>query len=161
MSVLIAVDGSEYSNRAVSYAGRLLRDAAGVKVLLFHVLKPMPRELLEHGGSENPKTEKQLSSQLKEDQQAWIRQEEENRCDLLKKALVLLQQSGIDAGRVSMKFGHEEDVARNILEEARAHHFDTIVLGRHGTSGLKRLFCGGITYELLQQGTGLTFWVVE
>ena len=28
-----------------------------VVVTLFHVLKPMPRELLEHGGSENPATE--------------------------------------------------------------------------------------------------------
>ncbi len=52
--ILIAVDGSEHSARALHYVGMLLRDTCDVQVTLFHVLKPMPRELLEHGGSEDP-----------------------------------------------------------------------------------------------------------
>lgn len=46
--IAIAVDDSEYSPRALGYVGTLLRDARDVHVTLFHVLKPMPRELLEH-----------------------------------------------------------------------------------------------------------------
>jgi hypothetical protein len=49
--ILIAVDDSEHPARALRYVGALLRDVRKVQVTLFHVLKPMPRELLEHGGS--------------------------------------------------------------------------------------------------------------
>ena len=44
----------ENSHRAVKYVGSLLRETPKTAVTLFHVLKPMPRGLLEHGGSENP-----------------------------------------------------------------------------------------------------------
>jgi hypothetical protein len=46
---LIAVDDSEHSARVLRYVGTPLRDVRNVQVTLFHVLKPMPRELLEHG----------------------------------------------------------------------------------------------------------------
>ena len=43
----IALDDSEHSTRALRYVGTLLREARDVQVTLFHVLKPMPRELLD------------------------------------------------------------------------------------------------------------------
>lgn len=49
-NILIAVDDSDESARTLHYAGALLRDIPEVKVTLFHVLNPMPRELMEHGG---------------------------------------------------------------------------------------------------------------
>ena len=59
--ILVAVDDSEHSGRALRYVGTLLRDTRDVRVTLFHVLKPMPRELLEHGGSEDPRVEVRLA----------------------------------------------------------------------------------------------------
>ena len=60
MRVLLAVDESENSHRVVQYVGSLLGRTPDVVVTLFHVLKPMPRELLEHGGSENPAAEARI-----------------------------------------------------------------------------------------------------
>jgi nucleotide-binding universal stress UspA family protein len=60
-----------------------------------------------------------------------------------------------------LKFGHEDDIARSILEEARTGSYETIVVGRHGTSGIKRMFGGGVTEQLLQDAKGLAVWVVE
>ena len=77
MRILVAVDESENSTRAVQYVGSLLRETPKTAVTLFHVLKPMPRGLLEHGGSENPAAEARLSEQLRKDQETWIRQEAE------------------------------------------------------------------------------------
>lgn len=65
--ILIAVDGSEHSARALYYVGTLLRETRDVQVTLFHVLKPMPRDLLEHGGSEDPAEEVRLAKKLQED----------------------------------------------------------------------------------------------
>jgi len=161
MRILVAIDESESAPRVVQYVGSLLRRTADVTVTLFHVLKPMPRGLLEHGGSENPATETLLGVQLRGDQDAWLRGARESECHVLKQASEMLAQAGFDASHVAMKFGHEDDVARNILEEARSGGHGTIVVGRHGTSGIKRIFGGGITDQLLREAKGLTIWVVE
>jgi nucleotide-binding universal stress UspA family protein len=161
MRILVAVDESENSNRAVKYVGSLLRETPKTAVTLFHVLKPIPRELLEHGGSENPAAEAQLSQQLRNEQEAWIRQEGESESPVLKKACETLTQSGFDRSQVAFKIGHEDDIARNILEEARNGKHETIVVGRHGTSGIKRLFGGGVTDQLLRDAKGFAIWVVE
>ena len=161
MRILVAVDESENSHRAVKYVGSLLRETPNIAVTLFHVLKPMPRGLLEHGGSENPAAESRLSDQLRRDQEAWIRQEAESECPFLIKAFETLTQSGFDRSRVALRIGHEDDIARNILEEARNGKHETIVVGRHGSSGIKRLFGGGVTDELLRDAKGFAIWVVE
>lgn len=161
MRILVAVDESENSHRAVKYVGSLLRETPKIAVTLFHVLKPMPRGLLEHGGSENPASEARLSEQLRKDQEAWIRQEAERECPFLLKAFETLAQSGFDRSRVALRIGHEDDIARNILEEARNGKYETIVVGRHGSSGIKRLFGGGVTDELLRDAKGFAIWVVE
>lgn len=55
---------------------------------------------------------------------------------------------------VVVKYGHEDDIARNILEEARNGHHETIVVGQHGTSRIKGIF-GGVTDQLLRDAKGL------
>ena len=161
MRILLAIDESENSHRAAQYVGTLLGQTPDVGVTLFHVLKPMPRELLEHGGSEDPAAEAQLSVQLHDEQEAWIRKERESECHVLRKACETLTQAGFDRSRVALRYGHEDDIARNILEEARSGHHDTIVVGRHGTSRIKRIFGGGVTEQLLRDAKGFAIWVVE
>jgi len=161
MRILLAVDESENSHRAVKYVGSLLRGTPDTAVTLFHVLKPMPRELLEHGGSENPAAEAQLGQELRNEQEAWIRKEGESESQVLNKACKTLTQSGFDRSRVTLKIGYEDDIARNILEEARNGKHETIVVGRHGTSRIKRLFGGGVTDQLLRDAKGFAIWVVE
>jgi nucleotide-binding universal stress UspA family protein len=161
MRILLAVDESENSRRVVQYVGSLLCRTPDVVVTLFHVLKPMPRSLLEHGGSENPVAEKHLSAQLRNEQEAWIRTERESECHVLKEACEILGQSGFDMGHVEMKYGHEDNIARNILEEARSGHHDTIVVGRQGISRIKQIFGGGTTDHILRDAKGFAIWVVE
>lgn len=161
MRILLAVDESENSQRAVHYVGSLLHGTPDTAVTLFHVLKPMPRELLEHGGSEDPAAEAQLGVQLRHEQEAWFEKEGESKSHVLKKACETLTQSGFDRSRVALRYGHEDDIARNILEEARSGHHETIVVGRHGTSRVKRLFGGGVTDQLLRDARGFAIWVVE
>jgi nucleotide-binding universal stress UspA family protein len=121
----------------------------------------MPRQLLEHGGSENPAAEAQLGQQLRSLQEAWIQKEEESESQVLEKACETLTQAGFDKNQVALKLGHEDDIARNILEEARNGRHETIVVGRHGTSRIKRLFGGGVTDQLLRDAKGFAIWIVE
>jgi nucleotide-binding universal stress UspA family protein len=102
-----------------------------------------------------------LSVQLRNEQEAWIRKEGESESHVLKKACETLTQSGFDQSQVVLKIGHEDDIARNILEEARNGQHETIVVGRHGTSRIKRIFGGGVTDQLLRDAKGFAIWVVE
>ena len=159
--ILIAVDDSEHSARALRYVGTLLRDTHDVHVTLFHVLKPMPRELLEHGGSEDPSGEVRLATELQQDQENWVREESVSEYPILVNALELFGKTGFPLDRVTLKFGHEDNIAQNILDEAQNGSFGTIVVTRHGSNGLKRFFGGGITDQLLRDASGYTLWVVE
>ena len=161
MRLLLAVDESETSLRAVRYVGSLLHRTPDVMVTLFHVLKPMPRVLLEHGGSEDPDVEEALSAGLRKEQTAWLKQAREAECPILKRAGEALMSIGFDKSRITLKFGHEGDIAKTILEEARIGSYETIVLGRTGTSGITRIFGGGITDHLLRDAKGLALWIIE
>lgn len=159
--ILIAVDDSEHSARALRYVGTLLRDARDVQVTLFHVLKPMPRELLEHGGSEDPMEEIRLSEELRENQANWVRTETVTEYPILVTALELFGKTGFPLDRVTLKFGHEDNIAHIILDEARTGGYGTIVISRQGSNGMKRFFGGGLTDQLLREASGYTLWVVE
>ena len=161
MKILVAVDESAHSERAVKYVGTLLKGAGDVRVMLFHVLKPMPRKFLEHGGSENPSVEGRLGDQLKKEQADWSRKEREAESPILLKLREALEQTGFPPGRVTLKFGHEDDVARNILEEVREGRYETLVLGRHGAAGQRRWFGGGVTEQILRDAAGLAVWIID
>ncbi len=159
--LLIPVDASENSRRAVAYASRILRDSKDAEITLFHVLKTIPRSLMEHGGSDDPAKEGQLSETLRHDQEAWLAREQEVESPAIKEACNALRQTGFDPGRVLLKFSTDENVARAILEIARREGYETIVVGRRGESSRKDGLTGKVTEKLLHGATGLTIWIVE
>src|SRR5215510_11036815 len=158
--ILIVVEDSDQSIRSARYVGSLLRDTKDVGVTLFHVLKPMPRELMEHGGSEDPEMEDRLGVQLRKDQEDWVRTESAIEYPILLKVLEPLGQTGFPIDRVTLKFGHERDIADTIIDEAKSGHYGTIVVSRHGTSGVKRLLGNGITERSLREVSGVAIWVL-
>ena len=70
---LVVVDESPGSKRALDYGGRVLGGRRNFAIILLHLLPPLPPELLEFGGAENPRKEQKLEAELRVDQQAWIR----------------------------------------------------------------------------------------
>jgi hypothetical protein len=158
--ILIVVEESDQSIHTARYVGSLLRDTKDVGVTLFHVLKPMPRELMEHGGSEDPETEDRLGAQLRKDQEDWVRTESVIEYPILLKALEPLGQTGFPLDRVTLKFGHERDIADTIVDEAKSGGYGTIVVTRHETAGTKRFLGNGIVDRLLREMSGVAIWVL-
>jgi nucleotide-binding universal stress UspA family protein len=161
MRILVAIDETDYAVRLVQYVGGVLRETPHARITLFHILRPMPRKLLEHGGSENPVIESQLQHSLQKEQTEWIHAQQEAECPYLLKAREALGKAGFPLDRVELKFGHEDDIARSVLEEAHSGGYSTVAVGRYGTSKTRRLFGGGVTDQLLREATGLAVWVVE
>ena len=161
MKLLVAVDESDHAERMMKYLGAVLSTSTNVHVTLFHVLGPMPRKYLEHGGSENPEREQQIERELRTEQQAWLQRQRQAECPYLVKARDALIQAGMSRDAIDLKFGHEEDIARNILEEVRAGGYETVVVGRGAPTRLKRMFGGSVTEQLLRNANGLSVWIVD
>lgn len=161
--ILLAVDDSEASERAVRYVADVLGRLADAHVHLFHVLPPIPPGLLEFGGAEDPKAERQLSEKLKQAQAEWIERAKAESEPVMEKARALLSRAGIAPGRVSAEFGpsiHRPDVPREIVEVAQRARCDTIVVGRTSLSWLKEQMGQHVGEALVKKAQGLTLWVV-
>ena len=102
-----------------------------------------------------------MPQSCKQDQARWVRTESVVEYPILVKALELFGKTGFPLDRVTLKLGQEGDIAHTILDEARTGGHGTIVISRQGSNGLKRLFGGGLTDQLLREASGYTLWVVE
>src|SRR5215831_11776063 len=71
-NILIAVDDSEASYRAVAYVGRIIGGREDFWVCLLHASPPLPRELLECGDSSDPQHEAQEDAPISAGQSRWI-----------------------------------------------------------------------------------------
>jgi len=116
--ILIAVDDSEASIKAVIYVTQMLRGRKDIHVRLLHVLPSIPPELLEFGGAEDPQMEQRLSTDLRQTQARWHETAKRNAQPSLDKAVAILLNGGLSPQAVSTTFAasiHRPEVAREIL----------------------------------------------
>ncbi len=163
-NVLISVDGSEASMRAVSYVADMMGAHEALRVHLLHVLPPIPPELLEFGGSENPEQEQRLSEELKRAQSEWIDRTKMEGEPIFDQARTILLDSGMSPDFVQTEFCtsiHRPDVVRDVLEAAHKWNCGTIVVGRHSFPWLKEKLGHHVAEDLVRKGQGFTMWVIE
>jgi len=161
---LVAIDDSEATLRTVSYVAETLGPQKGFYVVLLHVLPPIPPELLEFGGSEDPKTEQRLDEQLKKDQAQWIEQAKQTAEPLVEKMKGMFFRVGVSADMITTVFTesiHRPDFVRELLETAHKQNCGTIVVGRKSYPKFQEMFHHHVGEELVRKGEGFAIWVVE
>lgn len=161
--ILLALDDSEASERAVHYVADMLGRLSNAHVHLFHVLPPIPPELLEFGGAEDPGTERRLSDKLKQAQAEWVDRAKADAQPVMERAKAVLSGAGIAPRRVSVEFSpsiHRPDIPRDILEAAQRARCDTIVVGRTALSWLKEQMGQHVGEALVKKAEEVTIWVV-
>jgi nucleotide-binding universal stress UspA family protein len=162
--ILIAVDDSEASYRAVTYVGSVIGGCEGFRVCLLHALPPLPRELLEFGGSEDPQQEEQEEACLKTEQSSWIEAVAHAAEPVFTRAKHMLHEARVPEDAVETQIVdtvNTQDTVLDILETAHARHCGTVVVGRKSYHGLEALWTSHVSDELISQGEGLAIWVVE
>lgn len=162
--MLIAIDTSEASHRAVDYVAALIGGRRGFHLCLAHVLPPFPPRLLEHGGAETPEVEEEIESAMRDEQASWLEQAEREAQPMLEQAVAKLHEarvpkSGIKTQCVTSIGG--KDIVTELLEVAQADDCDTIVVGRESFTGLQRFLKHHVADELIRRGRQHTIWVVE
>jgi nucleotide-binding universal stress UspA family protein len=148
--VLIAMESSENSLRAVDHAGFMLAGTE-CQITLFHSKRHLrgflPREVIEAA----PELEG-----------LWKNRAGELIDPYMKKGKDVLIQSGLREEQIGIKVVEgSRSAAADILKEARSNSFGTIVLGRKGHSSVKEYLMGSTSSKVLQNSSGLAVWVVH
>jgi len=147
--VLLAVDRSESSRKAVNYAAPFLADS-GAEVTLCHVVRAfLPTfgpDLIGFGGA----MEEELVKKLQEDIDRMF--------DSYKSCLA---GAGVRPEKISTacKMGSYSRAA-DLLNRAREEGYGTIVMGRRGISAVREFLMGRVTTKVLNGAEGLAVWVV-
>jgi len=155
--LLIALDSSKGAWGAVEYVAKTFGNTPGVQVTLFHVLSGLPPAFWDDG---HILEEKERDSR-KRLVAAWQQDQEKQWRDLVHKANQHLGAAGLAPKAVHHKFKPKYfDVAEDILEEAQAGAYDTVVMGRRGLGLAKSLLLGSVTRKVVDNANGCAVTIV-
>jgi nucleotide-binding universal stress UspA family protein len=157
--ILIALDNSEGAWGAVEYVAQAFGKNQTVQVNLLHILPGLPPEFWDHGHIIASPAEKKFLQRLVDN---WEKEQEKQWQSLMHKARVRLQQAGIPEEAITGRFKPKDfDVAEDILEEAAAGGFDTVVMGRRGLGRARALLLGSVTNKVAQEAKGFAVTIVS
>lgn len=162
--LLVVRDDSVASRRAIKYVGKFVGKRKAFRICLVHVLPPLPPELLEHGGSEDPGKEASLEAEQKVAQHRWISAAKNASLKGLHEDRAVLRKVGISSRTVTAAFcepGEGRDATDAILRIARGRRCRTVVVGRQSVSWFHELFSHDLSEEILRRGKGFCVWAVE
>jgi nucleotide-binding universal stress UspA family protein len=163
LRILLAVDGSEHSERAVRYVAKLVGRQPDCRVHLLHVVEPMPPAALETRGSNDPAEEDRQGAALEAAERRWIEEHASGSTQMLEALRAILLEAGLGAEQVSTGARApmpEDKVADVLLAEARAQGHGTIVVGRRALPWYREMFARHVGDALLEHLEGRALWVI-
>jgi nucleotide-binding universal stress UspA family protein len=145
--ILIAVNASENSCRAVSYVSKILRGFSGFHVVFLHVIDPPEEDYFS----------------CRAEQEKWMVQHRIEIDRLLEGYRQILIQEGFDPKALSLRktLRFRPSVAECILEEQHRLGSGTIVVGRQALSRSEEFLFGSISSKIVSHAKNCTVWVVE
>jgi nucleotide-binding universal stress UspA family protein len=156
--LLIALDSSEGAWRAVEYVAETFGKTPNVQVTLLHILSGLPPALWDDGhilGDQEREARQRLVAN-------WQADQEKNWQGLVRKAHDRLAGAGLPQAAVTNNFKPKYyDVAEDILNEAAAGGYDTVVMGRRGLGKAKALLLGSVTNKVVQTAKDCAVTIVE
>jgi len=131
MKILVPVDGSPASIRAVEFAINQVKPVAGASLVIVNVQNPATLGLAEGAGIMSL---------------AWIEQEEESAAtEVLQEAVTACLESGV----AHVTRSERGAVVATIDRLAREEHVTQIIMGTRGLGGVRGLLLGSVATQLL------------
>ncbi len=156
--MLIAIDGSESSFKAVEYAGEQFSGKGDLMITLLHVLPYPPAPLWDdrHIPTKAESEERQKAIER------WLAGQRAKTEPIFDKAISILTRHDVSTKQIEKKtISDSIDVAGSILEETKDGGYQTLVVGRRGLSPVKKFLMGSVTAKLITHGAGVAICVVE
>ncbi|HMM90588.1 universal stress protein [Bradyrhizobium sp.] len=140
-NILLSTDGSDVARQGVEH-GMALAKALNAKVTVITVTEPLP---VDYGGGH---ASGWIPSQEEFDR--FDKASKEHAAKLLDEAQAMARQIGISAELLHIPDAHP---ATAIIETAKSRGCDLIVMASHGRRGIRKLFLGSQTSEVLVDGS--------
>ena len=146
-SILISIDESENSERAIDYVGRLVGGLPGFKATLVTILEEPNPDIFA----------------TPEDRDRYLRERKTRLETVLTEARERLLTHGLDESTVQIKIHQRlcENIAQCILDEQRLGEYGTLVVGRRGLSKSEEFLFGSVSQKLVTYADNCAVWVVE
>jgi nucleotide-binding universal stress UspA family protein len=146
-NILIAVDPSENSRRAVQYVGNLLGDIKGFKATLLHVIREPEEDEFPDPGEKDK----------------WYQEHQRHINRMLAEYRGMLIKAGFVDADVSTRSAlrYCPSMAECILAEMDSLEYATLVVGRRGLSLKEEFLFGSISGKIVRIARNCAVWVVE
>jgi nucleotide-binding universal stress UspA family protein len=147
LNVLVAVDDSEMSLRAVAYAGEMLKDLKAVNIHVLHIINDPDEDFF---------------PDLKQKEQ-WLDEEKKRMTSFLNQYRDVLLENTLPGENVflHLKVRNCPSIAECILNERKALDCKTVVIGRKGVSREEEFLFGSVSSRIIHKARECTVWVVE
>lgn len=145
--ILIAVDDSETSKKAVTYVGRIAGCRDGLTYCLLHVYPVPPPQQFREGFS--------MSDYKKEREAIGAK--------VFKESIKILNDQGISTDNIATvcrMATSGETTSKMILAVQQEGDFGTVVMGKRGVSKAEEFLFGSISNTIVRQSKDFAVWVV-
>ncbi len=142
MKMLVCIDGSEQSQKAMNKAIELAKAYGINKVSLIHVYESTQRNYWLASGEGYYPSQEDIE-RLQRMQTEILDQHKK----MMDEAAVAFEKNGIDV-EVILEEGHP---SHTIAKVANDGNYDVVVLGNRGLGGLKKLFLGSVSNAVIQE----------
>jgi nucleotide-binding universal stress UspA family protein len=156
--VLIAVDDSEGSLKAVEHVARQFVGMSDLQITLFHVLLGEPPQFCDDGHLLTEEERKDRKMVIEK----WVTNQKTRLEPIFQKAIETLTRGGILHDQIVTKFTSEsiDVIPQCILAETKAGGYQTLVIGRCSRSRTMHFLLGSIANQIVSAGEGLAVCVV-
>lgn len=158
--ILIAVDASDNSARAVDYVAQLLTESPKFDVTVLYIERPPNRDFF-------PSDDKWREAGLAQEERIHLFLEESRAkllaCGLPEAAVDIAYvphcQSPVSTPSEFCSLG--TSIARDILQYQQSGGYGTLVIGRRGVSRAEEFLFGSVTTKVTHLAKDCTVWVVQ
>ena len=157
--ILIAVDGSENSTRAVSYVGSVAGNCPGFRIKLLYIERLPDRDFFAN-------------------EETWLeecKKQKEIMQEFLHKSQELLISKGIPEENITQEYieschsptasrfkcSKGTSIALDILDTQQREGWETVVIGRRGVSKADEFLFGSVSSKIIHSARKCTVWVVQ
>jgi nucleotide-binding universal stress UspA family protein len=158
IKILIPLDASEGAMAAVDYVARTFGRTPDVHITLLHILPGLPAAFWDDGHILNDEETENRQRLIN----IWENKQEKVWAEVFEKAQQRLHEGGLPPKAIKTEFKPMEfNVADDILNVAEAGRYDTIVLGRRGQTGLKKILLGSVAARIVHYAKDRAVTIVE
>lgn len=146
--ILIAIDLSEDSLKAVDYVGSIVACHAAVDITMLNIIKEPSEDTMPNASERTAYLEKTRTDIL----------------SLMEAAAGRLTAHGIPEKQIHLKVQvckKPVSVAELILHERRQGEYGTIVIGRRGMSKKEEFLFGSVSNRIVREAKQCAVWVIE